>query len=111
MKPLFVYGTLRPGEINEYVLQPLRGTFEKAFVHGVLFPNGWEGGSDCPGLRLDQKAPRIDGLLFRSDRLDQSWTMLDDFEGEHYERVSTTVTLERCATAVEAFIYVIKNQS
>lgn len=105
---LFIYGTLKPGEPNEHILHPLKGNYEEAWLIGEVFPDGWEGGSDCPGLNLNQQGEKVPGFVFTSNVLDENWDMLDEFEGEHYERVSTTVTLERCGTVVEAFVYIIK---
>ncbi len=101
---LFVYGTLAPGRPNEHVLSNLRGVWEPATVKGKLFSEGWGADAGYPGIVLDEQGSEIKGLLFSSDELAQHWARLDEFEGEGYERVATTVTL-RDGTTVKAYIY------
>lgn len=57
-----------------------------------------------PGIVLDASGDEIQGLLFTSESLDQHWTRLDEFEGEGYERVLTSVKRQDGAT-VDAYIY------
>ena len=45
--------------------------------------------------------------MFSSDKLEEHWAKLDEFEGEGYERVLTTVKLEGKST-VDAYVYVLK---
>ncbi len=108
MSKLFVYGSLGPGGPNAHILEELSGSFAKAFVWGKLYEEGWGAGLGFPGIRLDVKEEKIEGYLFSSDRLDGHWDRLDDFEGEAYRRVKTTVTLLRNDAGTEAFIYELK---
>ena len=55
---LFVYGTLAPGRANEHQLASLQGTWEKAWVKGHLFEEGWGIAQGFPGIRLDIDALR-----------------------------------------------------
>jgi len=57
-----------------------------------------------PGIVLDEHGGEVRGLLFSSEGLAEHWARLDEFEGEGYERVLTTVRLED-GTAVKAYIY------
>ena len=104
---LFVYGTLGPGGPNEHILKNIGGTFKKAIVTGILYNIGWGARMGYPGLTLDKDGDKIEGFLFGSDNITEHWSELDEFEGEAYERVLTTVELQN-KTFVEAFIYTLK---
>ncbi len=101
---LFVYGTLAPGRPNEHVLADVPGVWEPATAMGTLFPEGWGAAMGYPGIVLDESGGEVEGLLFSSESLAEHWARLDEFEGEGYERVLTTVR-RKDGTAVEAFIY------
>lgn len=101
---LFVYGTLAPGRPNQHVLADVAGAWEPASVTGRLLPAGWGAAAGFPGIVLDERGDEVDGLIFSSDRLDEHWARLDEFEGDGYERVLTTAKLPdgRC---VDAYVY------
>jgi len=101
---LFVYGTLAPGRSNEQILADVPGEWEPATVTGTLIPEGWGAAAGYPGIVLDEAGGEVEGFLFTSDRLAEEWARLDEFEGEGYERVLTTVKRPD-GTAVEAYIY------
>src|SRR4051794_6895095 len=104
---LFVYGTLAPGRPNAHVLADVPGKWEAGTVTGTLIPEGWGAAAGFPGIVLDAKGTEVEGLLFSSESLAEHWTRLDEFEGEGYERVLTTVKLTNGAR-VEAFIYALR---
>jgi gamma-glutamylcyclotransferase (GGCT)/AIG2-like uncharacterized protein YtfP len=104
---LFVYGTLAPGRPNGHILEAVGGTWEPASVAGTLYPEGWGAAVGYPGVVLDGGAGEVRGLLFTSRGLPAHWAALDEFEGEGYERVRTSVRLED-GSAVEAYIYALK---
>lgn len=101
---LFVYGTLAPGRPNEHLLADVAGDWEPATVMGTLLREGWGAAVGYPGIVLDEHGEEVDGFLFSSDRLPAHWARLDEFEGEGYERVLTTVK-RKDGTTVEAYIY------
>ncbi len=105
---LFVYGTLGPGRPNEHILKKIGGSFEEASIIGFLHDEGWGAKMGYPGLTIDAKGEKITGFLFVSNNLNEHWSELDNFEGEAYERMQTTVKLKN-NTTVEAFVYAIKN--
>ncbi len=107
---LFVYGTLAPGRPNEHILNKIGGSFEAASIIGILHNKGWGADMGSPGLTIDSEGAKIIGFLFTSDNLIKHWSKLDDFEGDGYERVLTTVKLKN-NTSVEAFVYAIKNNN
>ncbi|CAI3136134.1 hypothetical protein MWMV7_MWMV7_01824 [Acinetobacter calcoaceticus] len=47
-------------------------------------------------------------VFFNSEYLDSNWKLLDDFEGEEYERVPVQVTLNS-GERFDSFIYVLKS--
>ena len=81
MEKLFVYGSLRPGRENESVLKKIGGNWEKGFVWGELYDEGWGASLGCPGIRLEEKVKKIYGYVFYSKHLNEHWQQLDDFEG------------------------------
>lgn len=101
---LFVYGTLAPGRPNEHVLADVPGEWEPATVTGTLFQEGWGEAAGYPGIVLDEHGGEVEGFLFSSESLAEHWDRLDEFEGEGYERVLTTVKLKD-GSAVDAYIY------
>lgn len=101
---LFVYGTLAPGRPNEHVLADVPGEWEPATVTGTLLQEGWGAAAGYPGIVLDEHGGEVKGFLFNSEGLAEHWARLDEFEGEGYERVLTTVKLKD-GTAVDAYIY------
>jgi gamma-glutamylcyclotransferase (GGCT)/AIG2-like uncharacterized protein YtfP len=101
---LFVYGTLAPGRPNEHVLADIPGSWQPATVTGTLLQEGWGAAAGYPGIVLDEHGAKVQGLLFSSERLADQWARLDQFEGDGYERVLTTATLDD-GTTVDAFIY------
>lgn len=105
---LFVYGTLAPGRPNEQILADVPGEWEPATVTGTLLQAGWGAVLGYPGIILDQHGDHIEGFLFSSERLVEHWSRLDEFEGEDYGRVLTTVNLKD-GTVVDAYIYQLRN--
>ena len=104
---LFVYGTLCPGRENEGLLRAIEGTFEKASVRGIHFPDGWIDGFPYPGIKLDENGEEITGYVFTSSNLYKHWGRLDAFEGSNYQRVSTTAVSEK-GELISVYVYVIK---
>jgi gamma-glutamylcyclotransferase (GGCT)/AIG2-like uncharacterized protein YtfP len=104
---LFVYGTLGPDRPNEHILKNIGGSFEEASVIGILYDKGWGAEMGFPGIILDTKGIKVKGFLFSSDRINEHWSELDEFEGGAYERVLTEVEIKN-KTTVEAYIYILK---
>ena len=108
MQKLFVYGSLGPGRVNEHMLRNIGGTWKKGFVWGKLYEEGWGAEMGFPGIRLDRKVEMIRGHIFYSNELEQHWAELDEFEGEAYQRIKTTIILEDSKEEVDAYIYSLK---
>ena len=107
MERLFIYGTLGPGGSNEHVMQKIGGTWESGSIKGRLIEAGWGAEMGFPGLVLDDAGDDIEGHVFVSENLSQHWTALDDFEGEEYQRQSTTVRLSAGGT-INAYVYALR---
>lgn len=107
---LFVYGTLAPGRPNEHVLAGVTGEWQPATVRGELRQEGWGAAIGFAGIVLEERGPEVHGMLFSSEGLRDHWRRLDDFEGDGYERVLSTVTLQDGGTAL-AYIYVLRGLS
>ena len=107
---LFVYGTLAPGRPNEHVLEKIEGHWEKASVDGRLYAVGWGADYGYPALVLDETAEPVDGMIFASAELGDFWSELDEFEGDGYQRVVTSVRQED-GSLVDAFVYILNEKS
>jgi gamma-glutamylcyclotransferase (GGCT)/AIG2-like uncharacterized protein YtfP len=104
---LFVYGTLAPGRPNAHVMDGMVGTWEPAVARGELLPDGWGAAAGYPAIVLADDAPEVPGFLFSSPDLPHHWDRLDEFEGEGYDRVLTTVRLATGAD-VSAYVYTLR---
>jgi len=110
MQRLFVYGTLGPGRPNEHILKDIKGTWKEASVYGYLKQEGWGADMGYPGIiNLDNDGNEIKGFLFCSDRLESHWNRLDDFEGNGYKRVLSTVKIKNNSKE-DAFVYILRNK-
>ena len=83
------------------------GVWEPATIRGELLQLGWGAEVGYPGIVVKKDGPVVDGFVFTSDALDEHWERLDDFEGDGYRRVLTTVELGDGRT-VEAHIHVLR---
>ena len=104
MKNLFVYGTLKRGEKNSYLLDKIGGEWIEATVKVHLHEEGWGSKFGCPGIRVDLNGQVVQGYIFRSDKLEENISFFDEFEGGEYKRTITDVTLKNGITT-KAYIY------
>lgn len=107
MNQLFVYGTLCPNRENAHILGEIGGDWQKAAVHGTIHILDWGPDQGLPAIVLNEQDPLVDGYLFITEKLEQNWQMLDDFEGFQYERISVEVILES-GEKTDAWTYVMK---
>ncbi|MCL9667642.1 gamma-glutamylcyclotransferase [Rosenbergiella epipactidis] len=108
METLFVYGTLGPDRPNAHIMENIGGTWIKGSVEGTLEQKGWGAEMGYPGIILDKSGNRVHGFLFSSANLASNWKILDDFEGDEYERVPVEVTTE-LGDQVVSSIYMLKS--
>jgi gamma-glutamylcyclotransferase (GGCT)/AIG2-like uncharacterized protein YtfP len=108
MERLFVYGSLQPGGTNAYMLEGIRGRWVRGVLRGRLLAAGWGAGIGYPGLVLDAAAGQVSGHVLESLALGDHWALLDEFEGDDYQRRIVPVTLES-GRKVDAHVYVVRN--
>lgn len=108
MNHLFVYGTLCPERENAHWLENIGGTWNKAYIHGVVHILDWGPDKGLTAIKLDSTAPKVEGFIFSTEKLAQHWDALDEFEGIQYQRVQATVELETGEQAT-AWVYEMKN--
>ena len=101
---LAMYGTLRPGEPNHWVVRSIAGTWTEGTIRGWAFDVTWGAAAGCPGLVLDPEGPLVEVSVLRSDRLPSHLQEIDDFEGPGYRRVETDVALTD-GTVITAAVY------
>ena len=102
MASIFVYGTLMCKDIFQSVSRTLPRA-QKATLKGYrrfAIKNEY-----YPGV-IEQKGFDVEGLVY-DEVPEQSWVLLDSFEGDMYERKEVKVHLEN-GENVDAFVYVIK---
>jgi gamma-glutamylcyclotransferase (GGCT)/AIG2-like uncharacterized protein YtfP len=104
MDKIFVYGTLKLGEKNSYLLDRIGGEWIEATVKGSLHEEGWGYKFGCPGIKVDEKGQIVRGYVFRSDKLEENISFFDEFEGGEYKRTITDITLKNGLTT-KAYIY------
>ena len=104
IKALFVYGSLQPGAENEKYLKHIKGLWKRGYVLGNFVSGGWGSKIGFRAIRLNKKGDPIKGWLLESDEIDKHWKMLDEFEGEEYQRVLTNVHFND-GTQKQAFVY------
>lgn len=104
MDKIFVYGTLKLGEKNSYLLDRIGGEWIEATVKGSLHEEGWGSKFGCPGIKVDEKGQVVSGYIFRSDKLEENISFFDEFEGGEYKRTITDITLKNGLTT-KAYIY------
>ena len=107
MERLFIYGSLQPGGPNEHVLTAIGGEWEPAVIKGSLVERGWGAKIGYPGLVIDESGNEVHGHVFSSPNLNAKWAYLDEFEGEEYERIVASVTLQS-GEQVRAHVYVLR---
>jgi gamma-glutamylcyclotransferase (GGCT)/AIG2-like uncharacterized protein YtfP len=89
------------------VLAEIGGEWEPAILKGNLVERGWGASIGYPGIVIDESGDDVHGHIFSSSNLDAKWDYLDEFEGEEYERIVTSVTL-RSGEQVQSHIYVLR---
>ena len=102
---LFVYGTLQPNQSNNYILESIGGSYQKAFVHGEFDLRGWGLTGGYPAVRLSETLNKVEGYLFTSSELQFNLNELDYFEGDCYNRVEVDAYTDKGTQ--KAYIYIL----
>jgi len=108
MDRLFVYGSLKPNEKNNFLLSAINGTWRTAFTFGFIKKINLGPKEIYDALILDNNGNRIEGYLFYSYALKNIWKKLDTFERENYKRQQTDININN-KEKVKAFVYLLKN--
>ncbi len=101
---LAIYGTLRPGEPNHWVVRSIDGQWLEGTIRGWLFEVTWGAAEGYPGVVLDPEGRLVDVSVLCSPKLPNHLNEIDDFEGPGYRRVETDVSLADGST-VRAYVY------
>ncbi|MFZ8200137.1 gamma-glutamylcyclotransferase family protein [Alteromonas portus] len=110
LERLFIYGSLAPHCPNHHIVAHIDGQWQDGTVEGYLIQQGWGAAMGFPGIIIsDPTKPKeaVKGMVLASSQLAKNWAMLDDFEGDQYERVIVPVKLDS-GHIVNAYIYQIK---
>ncbi|MEM7094674.1 MAG: gamma-glutamylcyclotransferase family protein [Actinomycetota bacterium] len=91
---LAVYGSLRPGEPNHWVVNRIRGEWRPGTVRGWAFEITWGPAEGFDGFIPDADGAQIDVDVLFSEELPKKWREIDDFEGAGYERKVVEVRLD-----------------
>ena len=110
MQHLFVYGTLAPNCDNHSIMTPINnGSWQPVTIRGHLMPDGgWGSALGFPAVIPDEQGDMVAGWVFSSDDLPNHWARLDEFEGEAYQRIEVTATLDNGAK-IQTFVYALDN--
>ena len=101
-----MYGTLKPGFPNHYILENIGGECLEAALFGYQFDKQWESKTGYQGLIKADLSSKVKGFVFVSDNLSDNLKILDDFETEAYIRKVVSVHLKN-NTIIDAFVYAI----
>ena len=113
LERLFIYGNLAPNCPNHHIVAHIDGPWQSGTVEGHLVQQvqqGWGAVMGFPGIvisDLTKAKEEVKGMMLTSTQLAENWAMLDEFEGDQYERVIVSVKLDAGHTE-NAYIYQIK---
>ena len=89
-------------------LAMLEGIWISGTVRGHLTEGGWGSALGFPAVIPDEQGDMVAGWVFSSDDLVSHWARLDEFEGEAYQRIEVTATLDN-GTKIQTFVYALDN--
>jgi len=95
---LIVYGSLAPGEVNNFLCAGLGGTWERCIIRGRM---GQRYGFKA--FTWDPEGEEHSAWLFTSPALPEKFPELDDFEGGEYRR--SIIPAQVGGRTVRAHIY------
>lgn len=78
---LIAYGTLRPGQPNEELLNSVKGTWCPCSIQGTIQTH-----NSMPRFRWEINGESLKAMLLISPLLESQWENLDRFEGSDYQR-------------------------
>lgn len=105
---LAVYGSLRPGETNHWVISRIAGEWLKGVVRGWTFEITWGPAEGYDGFIPDDDGAEVEVDVLVSDQLPKRWREIDDFEGAGYDRRVIDVLVQ--GDVIPASIYVTRTE-
>jgi gamma-glutamylcyclotransferase (GGCT)/AIG2-like uncharacterized protein YtfP len=107
-KSLIIYGSLAPNAENHWVVEHIKGNWQKGVVKGQLLKEGWGIEMGYLGFKPsdDENQETINVFVLFSDELIAHWQAIDDFEGDEYRRILAKYELNDGQIGV-GFIYAI----
>lgn len=69
---------------------------------------GWGSDFGYPGIVPSDEGDEVEGFVFSSDQLSENWSMLDEYEGAAYKRISVLVKTEG-GTQITAYVYALNH--
>lgn len=108
---LFTYGSLQPGQQNNYLLKDLGGEWLDGFVYGSLTLSTTGSSAGFLLLTPDYSTfeNQVTGKLLTSQNLTTNWKVLDEFEGEDYVRHLIPVYSRTNDKIIIAHTYVVNS--
>lgn len=95
---LAVYGSLRPGGANHWVINRIAGEWRTGTVDGWQFEITWGPAEGYDGFIADTHGSHVEVDVLISDHLHKKWREIDDFEGPGYRRIAIEVVLDDGST-------------
>jgi gamma-glutamylcyclotransferase (GGCT)/AIG2-like uncharacterized protein YtfP len=107
-KKLIIYGSLAPNAENHWVVEHIKGNWQKGIVKGLLFKEGWGTEMGYLGFKPSdgENQETISVFVLISDELVAHWQAIDDFEGDEYRRILAKYQLNDGQIGV-GFIYAV----
>lgn len=84
---LAVYGTLRPGEVNQFVLKDIPGEWIDGVIKGFTFDVTWGSAEGFPGFCADPNGHDVPVSVLVSEMWERNRDRVDRFEGPGYRRI------------------------
>ena len=108
-KSFIIYGSLAPGRPNHSKVEMIKGTWRQGTVSGKLESKGWGADLGYNGFlpTSDGEQIEISAYVLTSNELANYWSVLDEFEGEGYQRILAPYTLKTGEVGV-GHIYALK---
>ena len=95
-KSIIIYGTLAPNRPNHSKIEHIKGEWKRGTVKGKLVNEGWGAELGYFGFKHTQtdEQENIKAYIFFSDKLVDTWSYLDEFEGDGYRRILAKYELD-----------------
>jgi gamma-glutamylcyclotransferase (GGCT)/AIG2-like uncharacterized protein YtfP len=107
-RSFITYGTLAPGRPNHFLVEHIRGTWQKGIIRGKLENKGWGAKTGYFGFTPADvgEQEEIEVFVLFSDELVAHWQRLDEFEGAGYKRMAVQYELNNGGIGI-GYLYAI----